>query len=57
MGDSDLMPEIQVIARTPKTAIVLLHGKETRCKIHVSYNGEKEYIYPYGRHSMAAVAY
>lgn len=55
MGDSDLMPEIQVIARTPKTAIVLLDGKQIRCKIH-SFK-DYEYIHPYGKYSMSPIAY
>lgn len=42
-----------IIARTPKTATVLVMGKEKRCKI--SQDSESEYMLPMGRYSMAPI--
>lgn len=52
--DADCKFEGEVLKRTAKTVTIntRMHG-ETRCKIHKGDEGE--FIFPYGRYSMAPV--
>ena len=53
--DNDLRPQITVVSRTKSTAKVIIDGIEVKRKIYSDSN--KEYIFPYGRYSMAPIAY
>lgn len=55
IGDSNLKVELPVTRRTAKSIWTIVRGEEKRLKIH-SYDG-REYVMPYGSHSMAATAY
>lgn len=52
--DAELKVEMQVTARTKSTCTVTINGKSEKRKIY--NNGESEYIYPYGKYSMAPIA-
>lgn len=45
----------RILRRTAKTVTVKTDEGVKRCKIHLQY--ENEYIYPFGRYSMAATFY
>lgn len=49
----DCIFSVKVIKRTEKTVVVLVDGKETRCKVHNFDDGEA--IYPYGKYSMCPI--
>lgn len=53
--DSELRKQITVIERKGQFASIMIDGKIERKKVY-SDNG-KEYIFPYGRYSMAPIAY
>lgn len=50
--NSDCIYRSIVLKRTAKTVTINDYGEVKRCKIHTDDCGE--YIYPHGRHSMAA---
>ena len=52
--DHDCIYIAQIISRTDKTLTIRVQGKTKRCKIHRCDAGD-EYIYPFGRHSMAPI--
>lgn len=49
----DCIFKATVIKRTAKTITITSREGEKRCKIHS--NNEGEYIFPYGRYSMAPI--
>jgi hypothetical protein len=52
--DHDCIFKATVVKRTAKTVTITTSSDdEKRCKIHL--DGENEYIFPYGRYSMAAI--
>ena len=57
--DAELRPSLNVIERieTPKSTFVKinLHGEILKKKVF--NDGNKEYIFPYGKYSMAPIAY
>lgn len=57
--DADLRPQIKVIERVDreKSSFVdlLINGEVVRRKVHT--DREKEYVFPYGKYSMAPIAY
>lgn len=54
--DSECIFSVEVVARTAKTARVIVRGEESRCKIHTSPDG-REYIMALGTYSMAPAFY
>ena len=52
--DSNCIFTGTVLKRTAKTVTISSRGEEKRCKIHISEDGG-EFIFPYGRYSMAAI--
>lgn len=59
IGDADLRPQIKVVERidrpTASFAVMLIDGELVKRKIHS--DREKEYVFPYGKYSMAPIAY
>ena len=55
IGDSQLHPIINVTARKGTFATIQLDGLPIRKKVYQDSDGN-EFIYPYGRYSMAATA-
>jgi len=54
--DSDCIFTGKVLKRTEKTVTISSPGeKNRRCKVHQSWNGDGEFIYPFGRFSMAPI--
>jgi hypothetical protein len=57
--DADLRPQIKVVERVDrqKSSFVdlLINGEVLRRKVHT--DREKEYVFPYGKYSMAPIAY
>jgi hypothetical protein len=54
--DCELRPEIQVIERKGNFAILKLAENEI-VKRKIFTDGEKEYVFPYGKYSMCPIAY
>lgn len=53
--DNNCIFSYKVIKRTPKMLVIESRGRQYRTKIHLSWNGEEEIIYPAGKYSMAPV--
>jgi hypothetical protein len=57
--DADLRPQIKVVERVDREKssfiTMLISGELVKRKIHTDY--EKEYVFPYGKYSMAPIAY
>ena len=57
--DADLRPQIKVVERVDREkssfAVMLINGELVKRKIHS--DREKEYVFPYGKYSMAPIAY
>ena len=57
--DADLRPQIKVVERVDREkssfAVMIINGELVRRKIHS--DREKEYVFPYGKYSMAPIAY
>ena len=56
IGDADLTFSFTVIARKGSFCTVNINGKIERRKIHTGVMDGLEYIFPYGKYSMAPVA-
>jgi hypothetical protein len=54
--DYDCIFQIEVLARTPKTATVRYQGKVSRCKIYTNNEGH-EYVRALGTYSLAPSFY
>ena len=57
--DADLRPQIKVVERVDREkssfAVMIINGELVKRKIHS--DREKEYVFPYGKYSMAPIAY
>jgi hypothetical protein len=57
--DADLRPQIKVVERVDREkssfVTMLISGELVKRKIHT--DREKEYVFPYGKYSMAPIAY
>jgi hypothetical protein len=57
--DADLRPQIKVVERVDREkssfVTMLINGELVKRKIHT--DREKEYVFPYGKYSMAPIAY
>ena len=57
--DADLRPQIKVVERVDREkssfAAMTINGELVKRKIHS--DREKEYVFPYGKYSMAPIAY
>lgn len=56
IGDADLTFSFSVISRKGSFCTVNINGKIERRKIYTGVMDGLEYIYPYGKYSMAPVA-
>ncbi len=45
----------EVVKRTARTVTITSDRGVKRCKIHIDTCGEGEFIFPYGRYSMAPI--
>ena len=52
--DHNCIFSAKVLKRTLKTVTVITQNEEKRCKVHLDESGE-EYIFPFGRYSMAPI--
>lgn len=55
IGDHNCVFTSTVIKRTAKTVTIKVHGESKRCKIHSDQYSNGEYIFPFGRYSMAPI--
>ena len=57
--DADLRPKIKVVERVDREkssfAVMLIDGELVKRKIHS--DRDKEYVFPYGKYSMAPIAH
>ena len=57
--DADLRPQIKVVERVDRQkssfVTMLINGELVKRKIYT--DREKEYVFPYGKYSMAPIAY